>query len=158
MHMLRHRRLVWDLILVILDHVIGSTPIRQKRAIEQLWILLSGSQCEQEQIQELVSDTDLLLRKQFWMTLMMKEAASFSLKPGLNRCLNGTKETMRNNCKWKSNCWHNPMRDSLEQFDGLSSEAGQASVQHEGYQGDHSIHVGPESKEELILMPHVTHP
>lgn len=37
--------------------------------------------------------TDLLLRKQFWMTLMMKEAASFSLKPGLNRCLEMRRET-----------------------------------------------------------------
>lgn len=58
------------------------------------------------------SCTDLLLRKQFWITLMMKEAASFSLKPGLNRCLNVGKEAMSNNRKSRSNCsyccshWH----------------------------------------------------
>lgn len=34
-----------------------------------------------------IKSTNLLLRKQFWMTLMMKDAASFSLNPGLNRCL-----------------------------------------------------------------------
>lgn len=30
----------------------------------------------------------------------------------------------------------------LEKFNGLSSEAWQSSVQHQGYQGNHSIHVG----------------
>lgn len=34
--------------------------------------------------------------------------------------------------------------DSLEQFDGLSSEAGEARVQHEVHQGDHGVHVGSE--------------
>lgn len=31
MHMLRHKRLVWDLILVILDHVVGPTPVEGKQ-------------------------------------------------------------------------------------------------------------------------------
>lgn len=30
----------------------------------------------------------------------------------------------------------------LEKFNGLSSEARQSSVQHQGYQGNHCIHVG----------------
>lgn len=30
----------------------------------------------------------------------------------------------------------------LEKFNGLSSEAWQSSVQHQGYQGNHCIHVG----------------
>lgn len=41
----------------------------------------------------LCSGADLLLRKQFWITLMMKDAASFSLRPGLNRCLSGRQKT-----------------------------------------------------------------
>lgn len=35
-----------------------------------------------------------------------------------------------------------PQLDLLEEFDGLSSEAGQSSVQHEGHQRNHSVHVG----------------
>lgn len=41
---------------------------------------------------------------------------------------------------------------SLEQFDGLSSEAGKTSVQHERDQGDDCIHVGPDSPQKLVLM------
>lgn len=40
---------------------------------------------------------------------------------------------------------------SLEQLDGLSSEAGQASVQHERYQGDHRVHVGPDAPQEKCV-------
>lgn len=46
---------------------------------------------------------------------------------------------------------------SLKQFDGLPPEAGQACVQHECYQGHHSIHVGPDGHKELVLMLHVSH-
>lgn len=100
MHMLRHRCLVWDLVLVILDHVVGSTPVsKKKKKVEQLDQFeysdntnniskTIGRICELLRV-----CTDLLLRKQFWMTLMMKEAASFSLKPGLNRCLEMRGET-----------------------------------------------------------------
>lgn len=45
---------------------------------------------------------------------------------------------------------------SLEQFDGLSSEAGKTCVQHERDQGDDCIHVGPDSPQKLVLMLHVT--
>lgn len=36
MHINRHinKSLIWDLILVILDHVIGSTPVMDKKDIE----------------------------------------------------------------------------------------------------------------------------
>lgn len=80
---------------------------------------------------------------------MMNEAASFSLKPGLNRCLQMAKE------------FHSEMDIitifvdifthkktilySLKQLNGLASEAGEASVQHERYQGDHRIHVGSDA-------------
>lgn len=93
--------------------------------------------------------TDLLLRKQFWITLMMKEAASFSLKPGLKRCLQVTKKihpdlillpSFVGSFKHKQTLLY-----SLEQLNGLSSEAGEASIQHERYQGDHRIHVGPDA-------------
>lgn len=114
MHMLRHRRLVWDLILVILDHVVGSTPVRQKKRerCEQCFLEAHINNNTRKICQLFRSCTDLLLRKQFWITLMMKEAASFSLKPGLNRCLNVGKEAMSNNRKSRSNCsyccshWH----------------------------------------------------
>lgn len=98
MHMLRHRRLVWDLILVILDHVVGSAPVRQTKknrtlVKKALWRPTSARILT---IFELFrSGTDLLLRKQFWITLMMKDAASFSLKPGLNRCLNVGEEATK---------------------------------------------------------------
>lgn len=96
--------------------------------------------------------TDLLLRKQFWITLMMKEAASFSLTPGLNRCLNTGKSNHEQQEKTIYKAYSNSNQHahphSLEQFDSLSSEAGQASVQHECNQGDHSIHVGSNGPEE----------
>lgn len=83
---------------------------------------------------------------------MMKEAASFSLTPGLNRCLHTGKSDREQQektiCKAYSNSnWHTHPH-SLEQLDSLSSEAGQASVQHERNQGDHSIHVGSNGPEE----------
>lgn len=34
MHINRHKSLIWDLILVILDHVIGSTPVMDKKDTE----------------------------------------------------------------------------------------------------------------------------
>lgn len=34
MHMLRHRRLIWDLVLVILDHVVGSTPVAEEAVLD----------------------------------------------------------------------------------------------------------------------------
>lgn len=43
--------------------------------------------CKKQSVFAGVCDTDLLLRKQFCMTLMIKAAASFSLTPGLKRCL-----------------------------------------------------------------------
>lgn len=95
------------------------------------------------------SGTDLLLRKQFWITLMMKEAASFSLRPGLNRCLRGRKKnkktTIISNLSGSDGdaSVQFPARlHSLEQLNSLSSEAGEASVQHERHQGDHGVHVG----------------
>ena len=85
MHMLRHKRLVWNLILVILEHVVGSTPVKTKIKKMQSDICFLGANIKKRR--KKLQCTNLLLRKQFWMTLMMKEAASFSLKPGLNRCL-----------------------------------------------------------------------
>lgn len=90
--MLRHRRLVWDLILVILDHVVGPAPVREEeRNVSHAFWNPARKICEVSP-----SRADLLLRKQFWITLMMNEAASFSLKPGLNRCLNVGNETVSN--------------------------------------------------------------
>lgn len=85
--MLRHKCLVWDLVLVILDHVVGSTPVAEEAVLDDFddegsCILLTQTRVE----------------------------------------------------------------SLLEQFDGLSSEAGKASVQHEVNQGDNSIHVGPDSQ------------
>lgn len=78
----------------------------------------------------------------------MKEAASFSLKPGLKRCLQGAKEMHPHLISFPSfvgsSTHKQTLLDSLEQLNGLSSEAGEASVQHECYQGDHRIHVGPD--------------
>lgn len=74
------------------------------------------------------------------MTLMMKAAASFSLIWGLKRPLMEKKK--------KKKIGHMEQKPSeiytyiLEKFNGLSSEAGQSSVQHQGYQGNHCIHVG----------------
>lgn len=34
MHMLRHKRLVWDLVLVILDHVVGFTPVAEEAVLD----------------------------------------------------------------------------------------------------------------------------
>lgn len=53
---------------------------KKKDAIRTLYIHIFFLNVE-------IKSTNLLLRKQFWMTLMMKDAASFSLNPGLNRCL-----------------------------------------------------------------------
>lgn len=53
---------------------------KKKDAIRTLYIHIFVLNIE-------IKSTNLLLRKQFWMTLMMKDAASFSLNPGLNRCL-----------------------------------------------------------------------
>lgn len=53
---------------------------KKKDAIRTLYIHICFLNIE-------IKSTNLLLRKQFWMTLMMKDAASFSLNPGLNRCL-----------------------------------------------------------------------
>lgn len=53
---------------------------KKKDAIRTLYIHIFFLNIE-------IKSTNLLLRKQFWMTLMMKDAASFSLNPGLNRCL-----------------------------------------------------------------------
>lgn len=88
--MLRHECLIWDLVLVILEHVVGPTPVyhkekKKKDAIRTLYIHFFFLNIE-------IKSTNLLLRKQFWMTLMMKDAASFSLKPGLNRCLDVRKQ------------------------------------------------------------------
>lgn len=86
----------------------------------------------------------------------MKEAASFSLKPGLKRCLQGAKEThpnLRSFPSFVGSFTHKQtLLDSLEQLNGLSSEAGEASVQHERYQGDHRIHVGPDAPQVYIVM------
>lgn len=30
-HMLRHKRLIWDLILVVLDHVVGPAPVKAEK-------------------------------------------------------------------------------------------------------------------------------
>lgn len=65
---------------------------------------------------------------------MMNDAASFSLKPGLNRCLKVVNETVSNERRSLSSRSQIQVQrhpHSLEQFDGLSSEAGEASVQHE---------------------------
>ena len=132
--MLRHRRLVWDLILVILDHVVCSAPVTQtkknktlvKRALWRLTLTRILTTFE-----VFHSGTDLLLRKQFWITLMMKDAASFSLKPGLNRCLNVGEEATKNiTFKLVTGVGRHVQVDlySLQQFDGLSSEAREASV------------------------------
>lgn len=79
----------------------------------------------------------------------MKEAASFSLKPGLKRCLQVAKEIHPNLISLPSfvgSFTHKQtLLYSLQQLNGLSSEAGEASVQHERYQGDHRIHVGPDA-------------
>lgn len=53
---------------------------KKKDAIRTLYIHIFFLNIE-------IKSTNLLLRKQFWMTLMMNDAASFSLNPGLNRCL-----------------------------------------------------------------------
>lgn len=58
---------------------------KKKDAIRTLYIHICFLNIE-------IKSTNLLLRKQFWMTLMMKDAASFSLKPGLNRCLDVRKQ------------------------------------------------------------------
>lgn len=81
---------------------------------------------------------------------MMNEAASFSLKPGLNRCLQMAKKFHSG----KDIITHflldvftrrQTIQYSLKQLNGLASEAGEASVQHERYQGDHRIHVGSDA-------------
>lgn len=72
MHMLRHRRLVWDLVLVILDHVVGFTPVAEEAVLDDFDDEGSCIFLTQTRVESL-----------------------------------------------------------LEQFDGLSSEAGEASVQHE---------------------------
>lgn len=72
MHMLRHKYLVWDLILVILDHVVGSTSVAEEAVLDDFDDEGSCIFLTQTRVESL-----------------------------------------------------------LEQFDGLSSEAGEASVQHE---------------------------
>lgn len=75
---------------------------------------------------------------------MMKEAASFSLKPGLKRCLQDRKTTHPENEIKAYFVDRFALMYSLQQLNGLSSETREASVQHESYQGDHCIHVGSE--------------
>ncbi len=40
--------------------------------------------------------------------------------------------------------------NSLEQFDGLTAEAGQSCIQHQRYQGNHSIHIRPAEYQRFI--------
>lgn len=77
---------VGDVVLVVLDHVIGSAPGRPSRRVRSLISqspshLLALGKAQGRWV------TCLLLRKQFWMTFMIKFAASRSVMLGLNLCL-----------------------------------------------------------------------
>lgn len=65
MHRHRHKSLIWDLILVILDHVIGFTPVMDKKKSHEINIkkVFHGHFVTNNTL--FVITTDLLLRKQF---------------------------------------------------------------------------------------------
>lgn len=74
--------LVRDVVLVVLDHVVGPAPERSSKESEASPPHLLAPGTAQGQWV-----TCLLLRKQLWMTFMIKLAASRSVMLGLNLCL-----------------------------------------------------------------------
>lgn len=67
----------------------------------------------------------------------------------------GVKRSLSHNTHTASQAETCHSAHSLQLFDGLSSEAREASVQHERNQGDHSVHVGPGSAENTHFQCHI---